>query len=656
MLTIEHAATKAKPAPKKTAAAKKPVSPSLAKRVEAIVARLTELRQEYYMTSTTSVSDAVFDALEDELRKLSPKNAYFKTVGTAPIRASVKVALPFAMPSIAKIKSALAVDWLWTAKFPVFVTVKLDGVSAMIYRDKKTKLVRMVTRGTDSVGTDITPILAVLMRSNKALTKAVEALKPGQAIRGELVISNADHAAINKTIREFATPRHLAAGIVNSKTHDKAWRVLAKKVQFLVHSQPSTGEKAAVLSTLAKKGWTTVSVATIKKKGADLAAILDKAREKSAFALDGLVLEDANGNQVAFKGEDAAHTATVKGVLWKVSKHGRLIPTVTFETPVIIDGVKINKTTGYNAKWIADNKVGPGAIVAVVRSNEVIPSIPQKGGVVISADAADMPPEGSYAWAGVNIIPIGKAKGKVKTEVLAKQMEFMLDTLDIKGFRQKMLMPLAANVGMLGLLKAPSAQVLRTWGLGKKAADNLSSALAAARDRVTHEVMFRALGYLPPGLGSTRIAAAVKTVGGFLPLVADDGVTARALAENTKGFTEKSAQVFLDAVDEYAKGVSKAAPDLWAAMNDKDKTASKARKKGKLSGVVFAFTGVRSKDLEKAIANAGGEIGSTVSKDTTYLVVGDTNTASVKATKARILKVKIITLAEANRIVAKAGR
>lgn len=63
---------------------------------------------------------------------------------------------------------------------------------------------------------------------------------------------------------------------------------------------------------------------------------------------------------------------------------------------------------------------------------------------------------------------------------------------------------------------------------------------------------------------------------------------------------------------------------------------------GSLDGQIFVFTGFRSKDSEAAIEKLGGKIGSSPSKDTTYLVTKDPNSSSNKIQKAQALGIKVI--------------
>ena len=96
--------------------------------------------------------------------------------------------------------------------------------------------------------------------------------------------------------------------------------------------------------------------------------------------------------------------AKVLDVEWSASKHGLLKPRVRIED-VYIGGVRISYATGFNAKFIMDNKIGVGAVVKLIRSGDVIPHIMS----VVKPAAAPIMPAGNYTWTstGVDIMLVG---------------------------------------------------------------------------------------------------------------------------------------------------------------------------------------------------------------------------------------------------------
>ena len=83
----------------------------------------------------------------------------------------------------------------------------------------------------------------------------------------------------------------------------------------------------------------------------------------------------------------------VEKVVWNISKWGQIKPRIKIKQ-VKLGGTKIDYVTGFNAKYIDDNKIGPGAIIKITRSGDVIPHIVE---VVKKADQAQMP-DISYEW------------------------------------------------------------------------------------------------------------------------------------------------------------------------------------------------------------------------------------------------------------------
>ena len=74
------------------------------------------------------------------------------------------------------------------------------------------------------------------------------------------------------------------------------------------------------------------------------------------------------------------------------------MPTIIIE-PVDVCGVTIKRVTGNNAKFIVDNKLGIGAEVEVIRSNDVIPKIQR----VIKGTIVELP-EGEWNSSGVHLM------------------------------------------------------------------------------------------------------------------------------------------------------------------------------------------------------------------------------------------------------------
>jgi len=102
---------------------------------------------------------------------------------------------------------------------------------------------------------------------------------------------------------------------------------------------------------------------------------------------------------IAFKNFEIQEEATTKVVKieWHASKDKYVKPTVIVE-PVNVSGITIGRANGFNAKYILDHQLGPGSIITVVRSSDVIPYIKS----VVSGTKASMP-SFNYVWTDTQV-------------------------------------------------------------------------------------------------------------------------------------------------------------------------------------------------------------------------------------------------------------
>lgn len=69
-----------------------------------------------------------------------------------------------------------------------------------------------------------------------------------------------------------------------------------------------------------------------------------------------------------------AKGTVVEYVEWNISERGQCKPILHLEEFKGFD-INIRRVTGYNAKWIMDNKIGPGSRVSIIKTGEVIPKV-----------------------------------------------------------------------------------------------------------------------------------------------------------------------------------------------------------------------------------------------------------------------------------------
>lgn len=349
----------------------------------------------YFNDQESFLEDSQYDALKMYAQRLAPADVYFTGVGSQ-VRGG-KVPLPFKMGSLNQVYQGDFTKWVATHSLSascVVISDKLDGASVMIVYDAAGNLQIAYSRGDGVEGADITRHV-----SKMNVPKQIDNRTGGTvAIRAENIIAKSKFAEANtgklsRGGRVYKNPRNAVSGLMNSSENNPLIYQYVDTVAYEIVG--STAGKLEQLSQLASWGFKVVeyqhSIAG-NLNDDDLTAILNNQRDTSDYELDGIVIdvdaaveraaigfEDDGLNPkyaVKFKVADASNlaVATVVEVEWNVSKDGYLKPRVRIE-PVDLVGVTIQHATGFNAKFIKDNQIGPGAKIKITRSGDVIPYI-----------------------------------------------------------------------------------------------------------------------------------------------------------------------------------------------------------------------------------------------------------------------------------------
>lgn len=306
---------------------------SVSGRIKQLEGWITESKYAYYNSGRNAVingkevTDAMFDAWEDELRKLSPSSKVLKNVG-APTAAK-KVPLPYVMFSLDKIKpeGAQVEAWTTAVKGNYVVSDKLDGTALeVVYTDHG---IKCYTRGNGLIGQDVSFLAPHLKLPAKC---------PYTAIRCEAVMPDAKFKAI--WAEEFKNARNMVNGLLNRKdVHDGI-----KDIRVIVHDvlEPR-GVPSKQLDKLKSAGFEVVWHDVYSSLDANtLSKLLTLRKQRSKYVIDGLVVAQdkahrlAPGNpdhKIAFKdnGQSETALARVVRVEWNASKHGYMKPVLIIE-------------------------------------------------------------------------------------------------------------------------------------------------------------------------------------------------------------------------------------------------------------------------------------------------------------------------------------
>jgi NAD-dependent DNA ligase len=605
-----------------------------------------------YYNDEPVITDAIFDTIREFLELKAPKSKVLKLIGApiSNIKSKDKVKLPYYLGSMDKIKppSNKLDNWCKKYEAPYILTDKLDGVSALlVYSHSATSNndIKLYTRGTATHGMDITMLLKYIKHipSYDDVMMYLKKHKIGShiAFRGELIITKNKFEA--KWASSMKNARNAVAGLVNSKTintklaHDTSL-VLYQVVDPIYNME----EQLEIIKELKFK--------TVHKKKVDelsfekLSKYLLKRRTNSKYVIDGIIVcnndihpinKEGNPDYAwAFKDvlDDQKALSKVINIEWNQTKDNILMPTIIIE-PVDVGGVTIQRVTGNNAKFIVDNKIGIGAEIEVIRSNDVIPKIEK----VIKGVKVELP-DGEWNSSGVHLMNTNKDTD----DVLIKNIYYFFSTLNTVGLGEKNVEKIynAGYTTILDFLKLKVDDIKSIEGFKQKSAENIVSAIKLSTSDIPLYLLMKASNKLGRGMGGER----AKDVLDKYPNIMNEYKkhTEKEFINMLKiidGWEEKTSTIFAQNFKyfvEFYESIKK-----YITINIK----SEKKKEGILSGMKIVMSGFRDKELEEFITSNGGEISSGVSKNTSILIIkDDTVSGTSKVTKAKELGVIIHTI------------
>jgi len=356
---------------------------------DAIALQLSEAREAYYNSETPLMTDAEFDAMEEELRRLNPAHSYFSTVGISSSGKKISHSIP--MLSMGKAKTVEDVSkWQEKLKLPEntswIIEPKIDGLSATcLYR--KGKLIHVASRGDGQEGQDISHIAPYLKDIPPEIHFSNEELE----IRGELYLpKNSSYDTQGKPLRNNCV------GLINRK-EDRAdlHHVRFASYQMVAHDNsilPATEEEKIKL--LEQEGFHTIEYSLLNNK-TEMKEVyshyLEKDRDRWLYETDGLivmlnqcslheeidsrwVVDHHHHYAIALKPPAASRETKLINVEWQISRLGSLIPVAQFE-PVQLGGAQLERATLHNFQFAKDLQLIPGDTLIIERANDVIPYV-----------------------------------------------------------------------------------------------------------------------------------------------------------------------------------------------------------------------------------------------------------------------------------------
>jgi DNA ligase (NAD+) len=601
--------------------------------IEQLKEQITKANDAYRLGNPI-MSDKEYDLLVDELSLLSPEDELLSKVGHVVADESRKSRLPIEMASMNKIKSMDDIDdWCRLKDISkselVIITPKYDGLSLCVDETSN----KAWTRGDGVYG----------QKSNSHYklieNKLVSTLDPKFDFTwGEVMMSK--KTFIEKYSQDFANPRNLIAGLLNSKEPSE----ILKDTSYIKYGAQSIYEfstKKEILDELNSNQQIKVPFHICKISDLTEDLLIKLFHDYSVdYEIDGLIIEindlskqsnlgreTSSNNPVwarAFKHpsfEQSAETEII-GISWNISKQGLLKPTLHV-SPIKLDGVTVSNVTGNNARFVKDMGLGVGAKVVVKRSGMVIPIIAD---VITPVEFIQPTIEGvEVDWNenGIELITLTETDD----QKLKKNISFF-EILEADNVSEGVITQLwdAGYKTISDILKLTTSDLEKIDRFGKRKAKIVYDSIQKSVTNVQLSKLQHATGIFK-GLGSKKLVLLED----FTTKPTIDQVMA------IEGFAEISAKTYIDSYDEFFNFVK----DLPITISEKVEVVKTG---SDLDGKQFVFTGVRRPDLESVIESRGGKIGSGVSKNTTHLVMKSVGSGSSKEKKAIELGVEVITV------------
>lgn len=634
--------------------------------------RITELKKlinqysyEYHVLDAPSASDAVYDGLFHELKKIEAEHPELVTadsptqrIGNVPLDKFIKVTHVKRMVSLNDVFDKAEVEaWVKRIekltpgqKHEYFTDIKMDGLAcSLVYMDGT--FVQAVTRGDGFVGEDVTQNVRTIKSVPLSLRHAAgyETLLLGRTeIRGEIIMLKKDFERLNERMRregkpEFANPRNLAAGTIRQLD---ARLVAERQLNFRGYDIIRDDATDVPTNMYAYQAMTALGVVRNMQASVftNLSGVMDFVNEWDVkrhdlpFNTDGLVVKVNDrkvydglgivGKQpraaVAYKYAAEQATTIVKDIVISIGRTGAATPVAVFD-PVQVAGTTVQHASLHNADEITRLDVRIGDTVVIFKAGDIIPQVESvvmelrpKGAVAFDFEAALLRqyPELEFERQGKDVVY--RVKGSSSELILKRSLEHFASkgALDIDTLGEKNVTALV-DAGLVkdlaDIYMLTKDDVLRLDRFAEISAEKLIDGIAVKKQPPLERFVFGL------GIRHVGIQTAIDLVKRFESLAALEHATIDELKD----------------VDGVGVVVAESVA-AWFADDDNIAMLQKfhdfgvrpmyQKKTGKLAGKSFVITGAletMGRDIAaEKIRALGGTFQTSVGKDTTYLVAG----------------------------------
>jgi len=654
------------------------------KKIEALREKIRRHEYLYYVVDAPEISDAEFDRLMSDLKKLEAVHPELITsdsptqrVGGKPREGFVKV--PHSSPMLS-LDNTYNVEDLrnWERRvhelsgrkdIEYVCELKLDGMSlAVRYEDGK--LVRGITRGDGSVGEDVTANVRTVRSIPLSIAK--EKLKAAGMprdfeVRGEMLMPISSFKKMNEErerqgLSLFANPRNATAGTVRQlEPSITAQRRLDYFAYALLEDGRTYFDRHwETLNALQAVGFKVNSTRKLATNFEEVWKFIEKEevkRENLPYEIDGIVVKvdrtpwqeelgytgKAPRWAIAYKYAARGGITQIEDIVPQVGRTGKLTP-VAWLKPVPIGGTTVSRATLHNMDEIERLGVKIGDWVEVERGGDVIPKVTR---VVVDKDHPRghrlfHMPEKCPVCGGKVVRVEGEADHRcVNANCPAKLRETILHfasrgVMNIDGMGEALVNQLTDRglvKNVADIYKITKDDLLSLERMGDKSAQNVLDEIEASKKLPLERVIY-GLGIRFVGERTAQFLA--EHFGSMDGLMKASAEELREVNEVGPRIAESIAEFFQEPKNrELVKRLGEAGLTF---------TGKKKERGTKLAGKTFVLTGTLARytrdEAKKMIEDAGGRVSGSVSKKTDYVIAG--SDAGSKLDNAKELGVRVI--------------
>ena len=631
--------------------------------MEEMVETLNRWAYEYYVLDAPSVSDQHYDALYDRLTALEKKEGRVlpdsptRRIGGEPLKNFEKYNHLEKSYSLDKVQSFNELEaWVTKIKtaYPgaVFtVEYKYDGLNLSITYENGL-LIRAVTRGNGVTGEVVTRQVETINSVPLSIgyKELIEVRGEGYMKRSSLVAYNEKHA--DEPLKN--TRNGVAGAIRNLDPSVTAGRKLDMVFYSLGYNTLKLRSQTELNEFLKENRFATNGVFRRCETYEEIRAVIEeigRTRDSLDFDIDGVVIktddfalrEELGYTEkfprwaVAFKFEAEEVVTKLLKVTWMPGRTGKVTP-IGHLKPVELCGATISRATLNNIGDIRKKSLKTNSDVYVRRSNDVIPEV--LGLAEEGEDSEEINAPEVCPVCGTPLIERGALlycpnRNGCSEQIVARlELYCSKDGADIEGLSEKTLKLFYEKLGVIspdGLYALKTSQLMELEGFKEKKAAKITDSIEKSKEMSLPAFLY-ALGIENVG---TKTAADLAERYGSLEKIMQASVEELTAIEDI-------GEVVAGSIKDYfsdAENVKMIGRLLAAGV----KPIYSEKKEGIFSGMKFVLTGeleglVRS-EAKKLIEEEGGEVMSSVTKNTDIVVAGEN--AGAKLEKALKLNVEI---------------